>query len=862
MKNISTIIFLLFALVSESSAQEIKGIIKNTENEPIKYATIYIEELQTGTSANQDGEFAIKVHSGEFNLDVRSLGYSPKGLKVKVDKVDIFLEITLDLQSYILAGVTVRADGEDPAYSIMRKAIARAPGFVNQAKSYTSDVYIKGSVKVNKIPKVLQKRLEVNGQKPKAGDTYVNESINRIRFKAPDSYQQEVISVNNTFPINDKDVPVIGLISGSIYKSVDDFYISPFAPNAFSHYIFKFEGLLQDGSQFIDKIKVTPKRNSKLLFEGYLYIVEDNWCLYSYDLSIKPMYAKLDIKQHFAPVKGNNYFPVNMFVKADISAMGVKAEATYTTTIKYDSVILNPKFAMASMRQKIVIDTNTYHQEKVDPKVEEVNQKFDELLQNQELTNHEMVQLQKLMSKKASLQNPDGKSPLEITSSYKTIVSKDAINYDSVYWDSVRPVPASDDEKISYKQREQKKQAEDSTSSFKKAAKIVLFGNYEWERSKKVYVFYPGLISIRNVGFNPVDGFNVMQSFKLRLAFDQSMVLRIYGNGGYAFGRKQFLGNSQIICQYKRDKRAELKINAGIGTVDFSGEIGTPDLVNATYNLFLKESFKKYYFSTYIDAVNNYELVNGLLITPGVKWLKADSISNTTNFSFLYQNNKYLANIPSNISIDSSNLFPRKVFEVQMGIYYTPRQHYSMDNGIKRLHQADWPTFGILYKGGMQLTGNYSGYHLIEFSLAQKITIYSTSEFKYRLQAGHFFNQHQMHFSSYRHFNTIQEEITTRSFNNVYFLTRNYEYSTADKYVELHLKYTSSFLLLKHLPYLSNQLWKENIYLNCLLVPGHYPYREIGYSMSEIFFVGEIGAYVGFKGSGFYGAGVRTVFNF
>jgi hypothetical protein len=180
--TIKTLIILWLFMPISLFSQIIQGVVTGYDKNPIPFATIYIEELQTGTSTNQQGRYEIHVKPGTFSFSFRSMGFTPTTKTVTIGTETLTLDIELNMQSYILEGVTVRADDENPAYSIMRKAIARAPGFINQAKSYTSEVYIKGSVKASKIPKVLQKRMEVNGEKPQVGVTYVNESINKIRF--------------------------------------------------------------------------------------------------------------------------------------------------------------------------------------------------------------------------------------------------------------------------------------------------------------------------------------------------------------------------------------------------------------------------------------------------------------------------------------------------------------------------------------------------------------------------------------------------------------------------------------------------------------------------------------------------------
>ncbi|MBI9068146.1 MAG: carboxypeptidase-like regulatory domain-containing protein [Salinivirgaceae bacterium] len=858
-------VLLIIAVSFSANSQEIFGTITNEDGQAIAYATIYIEELQTGTSANQNGMYNLRVSAGNFTLSYRALGYGHIVKSVTVEKTNIELNIVLPYQSYILAGVTVRADDEDPAYSIMRKVIARAPGFVNQAESYTSEVYIKGAVKATKLPKIIAKRMEVNGEQPVEGETYVNESINKIRFRAPSYYEQEVISVNNSFPIGDDDVPVIGLISGSIYESQDDFYISPFAPNAFSHYKFKYEGLLQDGAWFIDKIKVIPKRKSKLLMEGYVYIVEDLWCIYSYDMKLNPLYTNLEIKQFYAPVKGNNYFPVNLFVKAHISVMGIKADATYTTTIKYDSVRINPLFSQNKIEQAIIYSEEEIPEEKeVNPKVAAIDKKLEDLYKEDELSNREMVEMQKLMSKKAALLDEEKKeNPLEILSNYKQIVKKDALVRDSLYWDSVRPVPASDEEKISYKKAQEKIDKDDSTSIFKKTIKTLGFGNYEWERSKVFHAFYPGVLAPRNIRFHPVDGLMLNQSFKMRWKVDDVHILRMKGKIGYAFEREKLFGEGQLSFWHSPKRMGFTELNYGYLSSDFNGNQSYLDGVNSLYNIFLKENYIKKYHTAFIAAKTSFELKNGLMIGSSFGYRVVDTLSNNTNFSVSFPNKDYEENVPLNSEIDSSYLQGSKKLNVSISFSYTPFRKYSFDKtGRKNSRGSKWPTFSLGYSTAIGINDDFEKYHSVGAGVSQKIDIYSVSELSYSISSGAFFGVENMHFSSFKHFKVVEEPFAIRDFNNSFFLINSYEYSTRKKYVHSKVKYTTQFLLLKRLPFISNKLWTENIYANALYVEDRKPYLEAGYTLGQLFFAGEAGVFVGFKGSEFHGFGVRTLFKF
>ena len=89
-----------------------------------------------------------------------------------------------------------------------------------------------------------------------------------------------------------------------------------------------------------------------------------------------------------------------------------------------------------------------------------------------------------------------------------------------------------------------------------------------------------------------------------------------------------------------------------------------------------------------------------------------------------------------------------------------------------------------------------------------------------------------------------------------------YSTSTPEAFGEVHLKYTTPYLLLKYLPGLSNTLIRENILMSYLGSRYHPNYTEIGYSLSEIFFLAEIGVYVGFEDLAYKSVGAKLILRF
>jgi len=78
-------------------------------------------------------------------------------------QVNLSSQITLKTQTMVLPTVTVKADKEDPAYTIMRKQLPKRTTTFNKLTIYTAKVYVKGKGKLTDYPWLAKKALEKEG---------------------------------------------------------------------------------------------------------------------------------------------------------------------------------------------------------------------------------------------------------------------------------------------------------------------------------------------------------------------------------------------------------------------------------------------------------------------------------------------------------------------------------------------------------------------------------------------------------------------------------------------------------------------------------------------------------------------------
>jgi hypothetical protein len=253
-----SVFFLLASF--QSAASSVFGLVRDPQGNPVAGASVYIVESRTGTSTNSEGYYEVPLLAGTYHLQFQALGFARREFKVTIpDGHQEELNVDLKEVLFQIREVRVYSGGEDPAYAMMRKAIGLAPYYLRQASSYEAEVYLRGSFILEKVPKILEKSLSVsvNDEAAKVGETYSTESLNHLKFIAPDTFHHTVVSSRSTFSGLDNNSPM-GYINSSFYEGDNEMFISPLSPQAMRHYKFRYDGYITDGDRIINKIRVIP----------------------------------------------------------------------------------------------------------------------------------------------------------------------------------------------------------------------------------------------------------------------------------------------------------------------------------------------------------------------------------------------------------------------------------------------------------------------------------------------------------------------------------------------------------------------------------------------------------------------------
>lgn len=876
-------------------AQILKGRITNQAGDPVPYATVYIQELRQGTTANTKGDYELKLDAGKYQVQFQSLGYGPVISTVTISREPVIKDVVLPLQYYMIPEVRISATGEDPAYSIIRKAIGMAPYYLNNISYYKADVYLKGNFVVNKMPKLYQKAMnkaareeEKQGGTPviiKEGDVYLMESFNEIEFTAPDKYVQKVISVNSTFPSSGDDISPMDFINASFYQPlIAEMAISPLSPQAFSYYKFQYLGATPQGDVTINKIRVIPKMKSQQLFEGTIYIIEDLWCIQSLDLTNDNIMGKINVQQLYIPVRDEIWMPVSHKFVINVSIVGVKADVGYAGSVKYLEVRPNTSLKRP---ESVTSGFNKMQAQNIPGVPVSKNQeKIEELLRKDELNNRDMIKLSKMMDQESKKAQPDSvRNNLEIKDNYKRTVEKDANKKDSTYWAEIRPIPLSDIETKSLRLRDsvktgtsliksqtsgdsvsltvQKKQK----SKFGKAINNIATG-HTWSDTTGLRFYFNGLVNMQSLSFNTVDGFRYGTDFRITKSWKNITSLTIAPDLKWAFSRQTLLWRVNGNFSFDRMKQRSVFFNTGMLSRDISNSGGINPFLNSVSSLFMERNYLKVYDSRYLFIGYRSEITNGLSLSLIGGYEDRRMLENTTGYKFVDTKRDYTINVPVNSYLDSTanpvyGLRDQRHLEFAVTVTYTPMQKYSLWNGAKVNRGSDWPTFGLTWKHGInefpEFAEPYRHFDMIKLDISRNHSIGAFTEFNWRIRTGGFLNNSYVTYYDFFHFNAQPIYVLIDNYSDAFRLPAYYSLSTPEFFGELHMKYTTPYLVLKYLPGLSKTLMRENLSISYLGSRYHKNYTELGYSITELFFLGEVGVYVGFDDLKFRSVGARLV---
>lgn len=835
---------LLCALTTPAYTQTggVRGLISSADGETLAFASIFVKQMGSGTSANVDGRYEITLAPGRYEIVFQHLGHQSEVRVLEIAGDFKELNITLKPQAVMLETVTVNADDEDPAYTIMRKAIAKANYHRNMLDAYSARVYIKGSGKLKDYPWLAKRALEKEGITK--GRVYVSESVSQVKYTRPNKFEEKVISIrsdgkdNNTSPNQ--------YIFGSFYEPTVADVVSPLSPRAFSYYKFEYLGTFKDREYSVSRIKVTPRSKGDNVVEGTIMIVEDWWSIHSLDIAATKLGINVFIKAFYAPIEDKAWLPVSHQFKVDGKVFGFEFEYNYLATVSDYKITVNPKIYIEPEKMQVVdekiekeeaktIVANQRAVKKKTPDADKTKALQQRLADGKEITRKELKTLVKEYEKEERKQT---KEP-EVISDVTFKVDSGAYKKDSLYWQNIRPVPLTKEEVVGYHKSDstaevERKQAAGDTAKQSKHAgfqpwDLIIGDSYGVGKHSRIQIHFP------LPGFNTAEGWNLVYrvSFGTVLQDTNKTRLLVTPAFRYAFSRKVASGNTKFSL---RNKNYRFELEGGRYIKQYNADQPIWPIVNDFTTLLLEKNLMKLYERRYIDLLYRRRLNERVTVYTTWSWARRHELANTSNYKWVnVKNREYTPNRPVNEELPDTGFADNDAFVGTVGISARPWLKFRIRNGHKSEIPESTPTFSLEYRKGINgAFGSDVDFDQLELGVRHGFDVGVRGKMDIALRAGAFLNNDKMYFTDYKHFLGNQTPFSTSDPVGSFRLLDYYRYSTADKYFAGNVHYHFRKLLVTMIPMVRMMGIRENVFVNYLATPAAKNYTETGYSIDGI----------------------------
>ncbi|HQQ95315.1 MAG TPA: DUF5686 and carboxypeptidase regulatory-like domain-containing protein [Bacteroidia bacterium] len=758
--------------------------------EALPFATVYVKGSSTGSSSNQEGKYELKLEKGHYTVVFQYLGYNKKEVDIDL-KANKKLDVDLNLDGISLGEVTVLA-GKDPAYPIIRKSIQKRNYYLEQVKTYSCQVYVKGLQKLKDIPENLKKLIKMtSGEKidsSKLGIVYLSESESEYYYTFPDK-QKEVLYSSKVsgessgfsfnqfnqirFEFNENLVKIPGLSERPL--------VSPLHHNALWYYRYTLLGSFEEDGRLVHKIRVKPRQANNPCFTGMVYIQDSTWRLCGVDLELtKAQKIKfvdtLHIRQTFAPVSGDSvWMPVNHHLSFNFRFMGIIGDGYGNAHAK--NFNLRPDIPPGFFDNELLL------------------------------------------------------------------VKDDANKKDSLYWLQNRPVPLTEEEKQDYHKKDSAEIVE-SSDHFKDSVDHIhntfrpasLFFGYNYSSTRKQINFNsPGILS-SGIQYNTVEGLNLIYNFTLHKTYEDQRAKRLNGKIRYGFSNALWGGELGYNTFFEPKKFSRLGFKVKSIVEQFNPAEPITPLINTFYTLLANENYLKLYKETAVESSYFTEIRNGVFFNTVVKYAQRDPLKNSADYLWIDDKQKlFTSNDPQHISTDDSAFTSNRALTAEFSFSFRFRQKYFSRPNQKVIIGSKFPRLNITYRKAIPTLNCVTNYDLLSAMIYDDVQLGLFGTLGYRLRAGGFLNTNTMYFMDYKHFLGNQTIFNTSDYLNSYRLLPYYEYSSDRWYAEIHAEHHFNGFLFNAIPLVKKLKAQE-------VVGGHFlfnnkikQYYEINFAIENIF---------------------------
>jgi hypothetical protein len=757
-------------------AQSISGDITDEHNQPIPFAHVFINELETGASADSKGHYFLTINPGTYNVVVSSVGYKSKSTRITVPDKPMTLNFTLESSAIELNEIVVKSSRKDPAYEIIQRAIDNKQKYLKLVKSSRTKIYARAMETMEKKKKkvVEQESTETDDKKGPPVDPFEQkkkeeaarlQSINLVEmnltlnYQYPELYKEERTGFKQYGSREGLFIPVFSQADFNFYHNLVDLkgiseipVISPLSRTSVLSYKFKLEEATKEGAELVYKIKVTPRKTGDATVSGYIFINDSTWNINRLDLTLEKgglkFYDHFTIKQRYQKIDEELWIPSRQ--EFDYQTKAGKKTFKGNTVLFYSEYERDYKFPENFFGNEVAVTTN------------------------------------------------------------------DAYKRDSTYWAESRPEPLTGDQKKMVHYR-------DSVDAVQKSKPYLDSMEAKYNKITLGEVLYSGIgfrkhEKKREININPLLGtldFAVIGGF--RLGTNVSWFRRyenermIWTSAHFNMGLKNAdpQGGVSFWTRYNPYKLG-----------DFSIRIGREFYSVNSFDAYLNQlRISNYIVHDYVKTFHRIELFNGFYISSDLNFSNRKSVEEYDRTSIL------------NPIIDETDPLYFEDYQAlisNMRLAYTPGQKYMREPKRKVVLGSKYPTIFFNHqKGWKDIFASDVDFDYIDFGFEQNLLLGTLGNSKYQIKAGKFVNTNDLRYIDFKRFRQSDPILYSDPMNSFQLLDTSL--TARDWFIEAHYIHHFNGAMINNIPLI------KKLRLRTVAGAGIMWIKESNYRHEELF---------------------------
>jgi len=295
---------------AQTRSYTISGYVRSsTTGDPIPSAIVRVFKSSRGTVCNSEGAYRLTLDSGEYLLVASSIGFRSDSVRISLSGNQRH-DFALTETEIILPEIIVT--GEDPAYAIIRNAIANKQQWIDRLKSYQMSAFTRQILLRDTTIASITEAFTTGYWRQ--GDT-LHEVTSQKRQTENIEQTMNFASVGRLLNFYENEI-----------RFLRHRFIGPIADDAFDHYDFKLLRTRSHGRSEVYEIALIPLSDVVPRFHGTVSIAGGTYALIGVDVEPNEAFLlpfikekKLRYRQQFSQFEETYWLPADIRIDGRFS---------------------------------------------------------------------------------------------------------------------------------------------------------------------------------------------------------------------------------------------------------------------------------------------------------------------------------------------------------------------------------------------------------------------------------------------------------------------------------------------------------------------------------------------------------------